>query len=57
MIAYSLSSKIIYHKKSLSVMLFQNGFKIVINLFGEKGWKECLRLKVVCIFAKVNAKG
>ena len=56
-IVHSLSSKIIYHKKSLSVNWLQNGFKIVIYLFGKTVWKECLNLKVVCIFAKVHAKG
>ena len=39
---------------SLIVKWFQNGFKIVIDLFGETVWKECLHLKVVCIFAKVT---
>ena len=52
-IANSLLSKIIYHKKS--VKWFQNGFKIVMNLFGETGWQEYLRLKVVFIYAKVHA--
>ena len=56
-IANSLSSKIMYHKRSLSVKWFQNGFKIVVDLFGEPVWKECLHLKVVCIFEKVPAKG
>ena len=56
-IANSLSSKIIYHKKNFSAKWFQNGFKIVIDLFEETVWKECLHLKVVCIFAKVYAVG
>ena len=56
-IANSLSNKIIYHKTSLSVNWLQNGFQIVINLFGESVWKECLNLKVVCIFARVHATG
>ena len=34
-IANSLSSKIMYHKRSLSIKWFQNGFKIVVDLFGE----------------------
>ena len=46
MIANNLSSK--YIKKCLSVKWFQNGFKVVINLFGEMALKECLHLKVVC---------
>ena len=57
LIANSLSSKIMYHKRSLSVKWFQNGFKIVVDLFGEPVWKECLHLKIVCIFKKVHAKG
>ena len=38
----NLLSKIMYHKQSLSVKRFQNGFRIVINLLGETVWKECL---------------
>ena len=40
-IADFLSSKIIYHLESLSLKWFQNGFLIVIDLFGETVWKEC----------------
>ena len=39
------SSKNIYHKKTFSAKWFQNGFKIVIDLFGEMVWKESLHLK------------
>ena len=39
-IANSLFRKIMYHKMSLSVKWFQNGFKIVIDFIGETVWKE-----------------
>ena len=39
-IANSLFGKIMFHKMSLSVKWFQNGFKIVIDFIGETVWKE-----------------